>query len=107
MLESERLRLEALRDNPDLPLVYLDIAIKGNYVGRVKIVLFKNEAPRAAENFRALCTGGWANWLHLSSEACPVVLAAVVCNSCGETGTLALAETPLKPLHVVLCEVHS
>ncbi len=69
VLESERLRLEALRDNPDLPLVYLDIAIKGNYVGRIKIVLFKNEAPRAAENFRALCTGGWASWVHVGVES--------------------------------------
>eukprot|EP00198_Chlamydomonas_reinhardtii_P007241 XP_001696577.1 peptidyl-prolyl cis-trans isomerase, cyclophilin-type [Chlamydomonas reinhardtii] len=55
--EAERLRLEALRDNADLPLVYLDVAVKGTHIGRIKIVLFKNEAPRAAENFRALCTG--------------------------------------------------
>ncbi|KXZ52196.1 hypothetical protein GPECTOR_10g827 [Gonium pectorale] len=57
VLEAERLRLEALRDNPNLPLVYVDVAIKGKYIGRMKIVLFKNESPRAAENFRALCTG--------------------------------------------------
>ncbi|KAG2430637.1 hypothetical protein HYH02_013635 [Chlamydomonas schloesseri] len=55
--EAERLRLEALRDNADLPMVYLDVAVKGKHIGRIKIVLFKNEAPRAAENFRALCTG--------------------------------------------------
>lgn len=29
VLESERLRLEKLRDDPNLPLVYLDIQIKG------------------------------------------------------------------------------
>ncbi|GIL50027.1 hypothetical protein Vafri_6343 [Volvox africanus] len=55
--ESERLRLEKLRDDPNLPLVYLDIQIKGKYIGRMKIVLFKDQSPRAAENFRALCTG--------------------------------------------------
>ncbi len=29
MQESERLRLEKLRDDPNMPLVYLDISIKG------------------------------------------------------------------------------
>lgn len=35
----------------------MDIKIKDRYSGRMKIVLFKDASPLAAENFRALCTG--------------------------------------------------
>lgn len=53
----EQERIDKLKNDPALPLVYFDIAIKGQAVGRIKMVLFTKEAPRAAENFRALCTG--------------------------------------------------
>lgn len=64
--------------NPDNPIVFLDIQINneqgkqftnssktlklngcsvGNAVGRVVFELRKDVAPRAAENFRCLCTG--------------------------------------------------
>jgi hypothetical protein len=36
---------------------YLDIGIAGQRAGRISIDLFGDVAPRAAENFRALCTG--------------------------------------------------
>lgn len=39
------------------PIVFLDIAIESEKVGRVVIELFKDVVPRTAENFRALCTG--------------------------------------------------
>lgn len=39
------------------PIVFLDIAIESEKVGRVVIELFKHIVPRTAENFRALCTG--------------------------------------------------
>lgn len=55
--ETERVRLRALRENPSLPLVFLDVSIRGLDIGRIEIVLFKDVAPLAAENFRALCTG--------------------------------------------------
>ncbi len=55
--QSESDRLAALKADPSLPLVFLDVAIKGQPVGRIEMVLFVREAPRAAENFRALCTG--------------------------------------------------
>jgi hypothetical protein len=55
--KAEANRLEALKKDPTLPLVYLDVAIKGRHIGRILIVLFTKESPRAAENFRALCTG--------------------------------------------------
>ena len=51
-----------LRFKSDLPLVYMDVSIKGWGVGRIEMVLFKDSAPMAAENFRALCTGGWAEF---------------------------------------------
>ncbi|XP_051163085.1 peptidyl-prolyl cis-trans isomerase D isoform X2 [Leptopilina boulardi] len=39
------------------PIVFLDIAIGDEYVGRIVIELFKDLAPRTVENFRSLCTG--------------------------------------------------
>lgn len=55
---AEKRRLEALRKDEDLPLVWLDVAIKGKHIGRIHFVLFMKDSPRAAENFRQLCTGG-------------------------------------------------
>jgi hypothetical protein len=37
--------------------VFLDISIKGQHIGRILISLFAKTSPRAAENFRQLCTG--------------------------------------------------
>ncbi|KAG2487802.1 hypothetical protein HYH03_013646 [Edaphochlamys debaryana] len=50
-------RLSRLRSDEDLPLVYLDVAIKGLYAGRMEFVLFVRDSPLAAENFRLLCSG--------------------------------------------------
>ncbi|XP_043253431.1 peptidyl-prolyl cis-trans isomerase D [Colletes gigas] len=44
-------------NNKDNPIVFLDIAVESEKVGRVVIELFKDVVPRTAENFRALCTG--------------------------------------------------
>lgn len=35
----------------------MQVSIKGEYKGRIEMVLFVKEAPLQAENFRALCTG--------------------------------------------------
>ncbi|XP_011684552.1 PREDICTED: peptidyl-prolyl cis-trans isomerase D isoform X2 [Wasmannia auropunctata] len=43
--------------NEDNPIVFLDVAIGPEKVGRVVVELFKNVVPRTAENFRVLCTG--------------------------------------------------
>lgn len=53
---AERERRAALRADASRPLVWLDVAIRGEPIGRMEFVLFTKEAPRAAENFRALCT---------------------------------------------------
>ena len=37
--------------------VFLDLAIGGHAVGRVRLELFRTQCPRAAENFRQFCTG--------------------------------------------------
>lgn len=37
--------------------VFFDVAIAGKPVGRIVMALFMEAAPRAAENFRQLCTG--------------------------------------------------
>jgi hypothetical protein len=44
---AEMARLAALKAQQELPLVYFDVAIKGQHVGRMQFVLFTKKAPRA------------------------------------------------------------
>ena len=37
--------------------VFLDVAVGGTLLGRIRLELFKTQVPRTAENFRQLCTG--------------------------------------------------
>lgn len=39
------------------PVVFFDISIGGQAVGRIKMELFADVCPRTAENFRQFCTG--------------------------------------------------
>ncbi|KAJ4455763.1 putative Peptidyl-prolyl cis-trans isomerase CYP22 [Paratrimastix pyriformis] len=39
------------------PVVFFDITIAGQNIGRVKMELFADVCPRTAENFRVFCTG--------------------------------------------------
>ncbi|KAF2675009.1 putative peptidyl-prolyl cis-trans isomerase [Microthyrium microscopicum] len=39
------------------PIVFFDIKLGGEPLGRVKMELFKDVVPRTAENFRQFCTG--------------------------------------------------
>ncbi len=43
-------------DKPN-PIVFFDLTVAGDPVGRVVMELFANVVPQTAENFRALCTG--------------------------------------------------
>ncbi|KYN00494.1 PREDICTED: peptidyl-prolyl cis-trans isomerase D [Cyphomyrmex costatus] len=57
MKEPSEENNDSLLTNEDNPVVFLDVAIGPEKVGRVIIELFKNVVPRTAENFRVLCTG--------------------------------------------------
>ncbi|KAG2487803.1 hypothetical protein HYH03_013647 [Edaphochlamys debaryana] len=46
-----------VKDDPALPLVWLEVAVNGTALGRMEVLLLEREAPLAAENFRLLCTG--------------------------------------------------
>ncbi|RAH63969.1 putative peptidyl-prolyl cis-trans isomerase [Aspergillus aculeatinus CBS 121060] len=39
------------------PVVFFDVALGGEPLGRIKMELFANVTPRTAENFRQFCTG--------------------------------------------------
>ncbi|WPH02354.1 Peptidyl-prolyl cis-trans isomerase [Acrodontium crateriforme] len=45
------------------PVVFFDITLGGEPLGRIKMELFANEVPRTAENFRVFCTGEQKNHL--------------------------------------------
>jgi peptidyl-prolyl isomerase D len=49
--------IEARRTRAGNPRVFFEIAIDGAPAGRIEFVLYAKEAPRHAENFRAMCTG--------------------------------------------------
>ncbi|XP_060787520.1 peptidyl-prolyl cis-trans isomerase H isoform X1 [Neoarius graeffei] len=43
--------------NPNNPIVFFDVTIGGQDVGRMKVELFADVVPKTAENFRQFCTG--------------------------------------------------
>ncbi|KAH7123797.1 peptidyl-prolyl cis-trans isomerase H [Dendryphion nanum] len=43
------------------PIVFFDITLGGEKLGRIKIELFKDVVPKTAENFRQFCTGETKN----------------------------------------------
>jgi peptidyl-prolyl isomerase H (cyclophilin H) len=45
------------RQHPDNPIVYFDIAIGGQPIGRIQMELFIDIVPATSENFRRFCTG--------------------------------------------------
>eukprot|EP00047_Mylnosiga_fluctuans_P005170 m.238859 g.238859 ORF g.238859 m.238859 type:complete len:211 (+) comp13376_c0_seq1:30-662(+) len=47
----------AKRTKKENPVVFFDIQIGGQDVGRIKMELFADTCPRTAENFRQFCTG--------------------------------------------------
>lgn len=49
--------MAATVSNPGNPVVFFDITIGGQDVGRLKMELFADVVPKTAENFRQFCTG--------------------------------------------------
>ncbi|XP_077998889.1 peptidyl-prolyl cis-trans isomerase H-like [Glandiceps talaboti] len=47
----------AVHTNPDNPVVFFDISVGGQDIGRIKIELYADIVPKTAENFRQFCTG--------------------------------------------------
>lgn len=45
------------------PIVFFDISLGGEALGRVKMQLYADTVPRTAENFRQFCTGEHKNHL--------------------------------------------
>mmetsp|Transcript_1575 Transcript_1575/g.4229 ORF Transcript_1575/g.4229 Transcript_1575/m.4229 type:complete len:214 (-) Transcript_1575:343-984(-) len=54
---SQAVRLQALRDDEGLPMVWMEVAIDGEPAGRIEAVLFARESPFAAENYRQFFSG--------------------------------------------------
>eukprot|EP00002_Diphylleia_rotans_P002168 TRINITY_DN1133_c0_g1_i1.p1 TRINITY_DN1133_c0_g1~~TRINITY_DN1133_c0_g1_i1.p1 ORF type:complete len:176 (+),score=39.41 TRINITY_DN1133_c0_g1_i1:78-605(+) len=46
-----------MASNPNNPIVFFDVSLGGNPVGRIKMELFADKVPKTAENFRQFCTG--------------------------------------------------
>ncbi|EDU48189.1 PpiB Peptidyl-prolyl cis-trans isomerase rotamase - cyclophilin family [Pyrenophora tritici-repentis] len=45
------------RRSPDNPIVYFDVEIGGEPIGRIQMELFLDVVPATSENFRQFCTG--------------------------------------------------
>lgn len=45
------------KTDPKNPIVFFDVSIDSEPVGRMEFELFQKDLPKTCENFRALCTG--------------------------------------------------
>uniref|UniRef100_A0A3P9MEB1 Peptidyl-prolyl cis-trans isomerase n=1 Tax=Oryzias latipes TaxID=8090 RepID=A0A3P9MEB1_ORYLA len=55
--------------NPNNPIVFFDITIGGQDVGRMKIELFADVVPKTAENFQ-FCTGEFKDGVPIGYKGC-------------------------------------
>lgn len=60
--------------------VFLEISIGGDVKGRIVMELFDKEAPKTAENFRALCTGEKGKALHYKGSFFRSVIPGFMCH---------------------------
>jgi len=57
---KKKFRLTPSKDDPPKegnPIVFMDVDVGDERLGRIVFELFSDEVPKTAENFRALCTG--------------------------------------------------
>ncbi|KYQ89530.1 U4/U6 small nuclear ribonucleoprotein [Tieghemostelium lacteum] len=57
MSEKSEQNNDQINQQEENPIVFFDIAIAGQSVGRIKIELFEDVVPKTTENFRQFCTG--------------------------------------------------
>ncbi|KAG7397035.1 Peptidyl-prolyl cis-trans isomerase cyp6 [Phytophthora boehmeriae] len=74
--------------NPNRKYVWLDVAIDGEYVGRVTAELYADVVPKTVENFRALTTGEKGPDYSFKDSICHRILKGFIVQ-CGDftTGT--------------------
>lgn len=56
-LQNGQVSLAAELSKETNPVVFFDVCVDGEPLGRIIMELFSNIVPQTAENFRALCTG--------------------------------------------------
>ena len=54
---KENILVPSEKPNPENPVVFFEIQIENNIIGKIEFELFKNIAPLTSENFRNLCLG--------------------------------------------------
>jgi len=57
---SEEIVLPAVASqmgNPSNPVVFFDVSVGGQDIGRIQFELFADIVPKTADNFRQFCTG--------------------------------------------------
>ena len=92
-------------ENKYLTSHIIDVAVGGHAIGRVKIELFRDVAPKTCENFRQLCTGEFKlNKVPIGYKNCSFRLGC--CSNWCLRGNFAPQELFCGPSECFACENH-